>query len=151
MEKGTTLGNLHSGNKIGFTNAADATVATLFENMLPGLFARIRSTTAGLMSSGGNEYDLSCYSKLPGIPTYTDWDAGDTTTKGGKHFIIQNLKNTKYLIDNWICLEIQGEPQLLAFKLLQASVYMAQELMQFVSMVYLDLKTSGHFDGDQEP
>jgi hypothetical protein len=148
VEKGTTLGNLHSGNKIGFTNAADATVATSFENILPGLFARIRSTTAGITSTGGNEYDLSCYSELPGIPTYADWDAGDTTT-GRKHFIIRNLKNTKYLIDNWIRSEIQGEPQLLAFELLQASVYMAQELVQFVSMVYLDLKTSGRFDGDQ--
>ena len=44
VEKGTTLGNLNHGNKIGFTNAADATVATSFDNILPGLFARIRST-----------------------------------------------------------------------------------------------------------
>jgi hypothetical protein len=59
VEKGTTLGNLNHGNKIGFTNAADATVATSFDNILPGLFARIRSTQAGLIASGANEFSMS--------------------------------------------------------------------------------------------
>ena len=148
VEKGTTLGNLNHGNKIGFTNAADATVATSFDNILPGLFARIRSTHTGLIASGANEFSMSAHPELPGLPTYKDWDAGDTNT-GRKFFILRNLKSTKTLIDGWIRSDLRGDAQILAFELLAASVYMAQELVQFISGVYHDLCTSGRFDDQQ--
>ena len=148
VEKSTTLGNLNHGNKIGFTNAADATVATSFDNILPGLFARIRSTHQGLVAQGANDFTMSSHSELPGLPTYRDWDAGDTNT-GRKFFILRNLKSTKTLIDGWIRSDLQGDAQILAFELLAASTYMAQELVQFISSVYHDLCTSGRFDDGQ--
>ena len=148
VEKGTTLGNLNHGNKIGFTNAADATVATSFDNILPGLFARIRATQAGLVASGASDFSMSAHPELPGLPTYKDWDAGDTNT-GRKFFILRNLKSTKTLIDGWIRSDLHGDAQILAFELLAASVYMAQELVQFISGVYHDLCTSGRFDDQQ--
>ena len=148
VEKGTTLGNLNHGNKIGFTNAADATVATSFDNILPGLFARIRATQSGIIASGASEFAMSSHPELPGLPNYKDWDAGDTNT-GRKFFILRNLKSTKTLIDGWIRSDLRGDAQILAFELLAASVYMAQELVQFISGVYHDLCTSGRFDDTQ--
>jgi hypothetical protein len=149
VEKSTTLGNLHSGNRIGFTNSTDSTVATSFDNVLPGLFARIRSSINGGTSSvGGDDYDMATYSALPGIPTHKDWDAGDTNT-GRKFFILRSMKNAKSVIDGCIRDELEGEAQVLAFELLSASIYMGQELVQFISGVYQDLSNSGRFDDQQ--
>ena len=148
VEKGTTLGNLNHGNKIGFTNAADATVATSFDNILPGLFARIRATPSGTVAHGANDFAMTSHPELPGLPNYRDWDAGDTNT-GRKFFILRNLKSTKTLIDRWIRSDLRGDAQILAFELLAASVFMAQELVQFISGVYHDLCTSGRFDDGQ--
>ena len=94
---------------IGFTNATDSTVATSFDNVLPGLFARIRSSiTGGTSSVRGDDYDMTTYSALPGIPTHKDWDGGDTNM-GRKFFILRSMKNAKTVIDGCICDELEGE------------------------------------------
>jgi hypothetical protein len=84
-------------------------VATSFDNVLPGLFAHIRSSiTGGTSSVRGDDYDMATYSASPGIPTHKDWNGGDTNT-GRKFFIFRSMKNAKTVIDGCICDELEGE------------------------------------------
>ena len=120
---------------VGFATLHEGKVATSFQNVLPAIL--------------GRGSDMSAH--LPGIPSYSKWDAGNGTA--GLSFlitheltkvhtqIIQNIRNSVS--------QHTSPVRALAGECLQRSIQFVHELSAYTTRFHSELIASGSFSKDQ--
>lgn len=141
-ERNTTLNELYMSSKIGHATIADSVVAASFQNVLPGAYGRVSST------SGTGDADVDAQQELPGLTSFAKWDNRDGRT-GRRFWIRDETRKTEQQIDGWIRTQLSGPAQLLAKDLLMDSYAMSDCLYTFISTSYEDTMHSNKFDSKQ--
>jgi hypothetical protein len=143
IEMKATLNELYMSTKIGHSTIADSVVAASFQNILPGAYARVSS-----IGRATSEVEIMSQAELPGLPTFSKWDARDG--RNGRRFWIRDeTRKTEQQLDGWIRSQLDGPAQLLGKDLLVDSCAMSEALYTFISTSYDDTMHSGKFDSGQ--
>mmetsp|Transcript_6937 Transcript_6937/g.10101 ORF Transcript_6937/g.10101 Transcript_6937/m.10101 type:complete len:432 (-) Transcript_6937:2302-3597(-) len=129
--KSDVMLEMHQGQKVGFTNEAEATIVASFKVLLPTVFSR--SKDGSVPAASGSHH-------LPAVKSYLAWNPHDGVT-GVKQYIEKGLDDLRRTLGNDIDSYFVDNPEarMLAMELLSLSCGFISEMCNWIDTFFHEL------------